>query len=241
MSSSDYPLAPDPALEWTGAKRDYDLIREFAIALVAVALLTVLFAALFSSPDAKPVTIARWANAAPRDFVATALSELDGTSGTAAYGPPYTHAKGASQNIIGGISLERAVGVHIPIDPAQTFVLDPLSIPAQSNPPLAAALNAYHLASTAEQQAWASAYAKGLDHATFAGRNIGLPTGRYGPDATLMASLLTQARSGGLDGALIASSRFYQTDYTKPILSSPTGATSKHRQQSNTCSAASGE
>lgn len=218
MSSAEYPLAPDPALEWTGAKRGYDLVKEFAIALVAVALLTVLFAALFSSPDAKPITIARWANAAPHDFVATALSELDGTSGTAGYGPPYTHVKGASQNIIDGISLQRAVGVHIPIDPAKTFVLDPLSIPAQSNPPLAAALNAYHQAPTAQQQAWTSAYAKGLDHATFAARSIVLPAGRYGPVATLMASLLTQARSGGLDGALVSSSRFYQTDYTKPIL-----------------------
>ena len=218
MSSADYPLAPDPALEWTGAKRGYDLIKEFVIALAAVALLTVVFAALLSSPDPKPVTIARWANAAPQDFVATALAELDGTSGAAGYGPPYTHVKGAGQNIIGGISLERAVGVHIPIDPAKTFVLDPLSIPAQSDAQLAAALNAYHLASTAQQQAWTSAYAKGLGHATFAARTIMLPAGRYGPVATLMANLLTQARSGGLDSALIAGSRFYQTDYTKPIL-----------------------
>jgi len=218
VSSKEYPLAPDPALEWTGAKRGYDLVKELVIALVAVALLTVLLAALFSSPDAKPVTIARWANAAPRDFVATALSELDGTSGIAGYGPPYTHVKGGGQNIIDGISLERAVGVHIPINPAKTFVLDPLSIPAQSNPPLAAALNAYRDASTAQQQAWTSAYTKGFDHATFAPRNIVLPAGRYGPVATLMANLLTQARSGGLDGALVSTSRFYQTDYTNPIL-----------------------
>ena len=108
MSSADYPLAPDPALEWTGAKRNYDLVKEFVIALLAVALLTVLFAALFSSPDAKPVTIAGWANAAPHDFVATALTELDGTSGTAGYGPPYTHVKGASQNTSAGVYTEGA-------------------------------------------------------------------------------------------------------------------------------------
>ena len=102
MSTAAYPVHPDPSVEWSGAKRRYDLVKEAVLALVAVTLLTVLFAALFSSPDVKPVTIAQWATIAPRDFLTTALSELDNTSGVATYGPPYTHVSGAGQDILDG-------------------------------------------------------------------------------------------------------------------------------------------
>ncbi len=34
----------------------------------------------------------------------------------------------------------------------------------------------------------------------------------------MMAGLLTDARSGGLDGALISTNRFYQTNFTKSLL-----------------------
>ena len=81
-------------------------------------LLTIGLALVFSSPDDKPVTIAQWATAAPKDFLATAVSELNGTSGVATYGPPYTNVPGAGQNIIGHLSIERLLGVQIPIDPA---------------------------------------------------------------------------------------------------------------------------
>ena len=40
----------------------------------------------------------------------------------------------------------------------------------------------------------------------------------------MMRDLLAQAQSGGLDGALIATSHFYQTDYTKPLLFFSDGA-----------------
>ena len=42
--------------------------------------------------------------------------------------------------------------------------------------------------------------------------------GNYGPLPTMMGALLTFAQSGGLDGALLTSKQFYQTDYTKPLL-----------------------
>jgi len=218
VSSSEYPLAPDPALEWTGAKRHYDLVKEFVVALIAVAILAVVLAAVFSSPDEKPVTIAGWANAAPSDFLATALSELDGTSGTAGYGPPYTSGAGASQNVIGGLSLQRLVGARIPVNPAKVFIFDPLSVPAQSDPRLAAALRAYVAAPGAQQQRWTDAYTKALPRIRFKAGAPVLPSGSYGPVATLMSGILNQARSGGLDGALISTGRFYQSDYTKPML-----------------------
>ncbi len=220
MSVEGYPRNPDPSVEWTGAKRPYDLIKEATIALVVVSLLTVLLAALFSSPDDKPVTVSSWATAAPKDFLTTALSELDGTSGVATYGPPYTHVAGAGQNIIGHLSIERLLGVQIPIDPAQAFVLGPLSIPAQTSLPLRAALAAYRLAGSARQQSWDTAFGKGLAAAQF--RNGALvrpfPPGAYGPVPILIENLFAMARSGALDGALISTSRFYQTNFTKALL-----------------------
>jgi len=198
VSAAEYPLAPDPSVEWQGAKRRYDLVKEAVIAFVAVLGLAVLFSVLFSSPDVKPVTIAQWAAADPRNFLATAASELDGTSGIASYGPPYTHVAGAGQNIIGHLSPARIVGVRIPIDPARAFVLSPLAIPAATNPRLASALRRYEHAPPATQQAWAKA--------------------RGGPVPVLMANLLAMARSGALDGALISTDRFYQTNFTKALL-----------------------
>jgi hypothetical protein len=217
MSAADYPLAPDPRVEWQGAKRRYDLVKEAVLALVAVSLLTVLFSLLFSSPDEKPVTIARWAAVAPKDFVATALSELDGTSGVATYGPPYTHVAGAGQNIIGGLSIQRALGVQIPIDPARAFVLGPLAIPAQTDPALAQALLAWNRATPVARMAWATRYAKAVDQGAVVGR-LNLSPADYGPVPTLMANLLVMARSGGLDGALNQTGQFYQTNFTKALL-----------------------
>jgi Cytochrome b subunit of the bc complex len=214
----DYPRSPDPAVEWSGAKRQYDLIKELVSALGVVVLLAVVLSALFSSPDSKAVTAARWANANPTDFLATAVTELDRSSGTATYGPPYTHTPGAGQTIVDSLSLQRLVGVHIPIDTAKAFVLAPLSIGSKNNPPLAAALAAYDSASPAQRRTWTSAYTKALDTVSFRGGAPVVAPGNYGPVELLMRDLLAQAQSGGLDGALIATSHFYQTDYTKPLL-----------------------
>jgi hypothetical protein len=212
VSAVPYPQHPAPALEWTGAKRRYDLVKEAVIATVAVTLLTVLLALLFSSPDVRPVTVSQWATTAPKDFLQTAVAELDGTSGVATYGPPYTHVAGAGQNILGGISIQRALGVQIPIDTEKAFVLDPLAVPAQANPRLAAALGEYRRAPAARRQAWTAAFTRALDRGSFA-HSAGV-----GPVGVMMADLLQMARSGGLDGALISTDRFYQTDFTKSLL-----------------------
>jgi hypothetical protein len=218
VSAVPYPRHADPAVEWAGAKRPYDLVKEATIALVAVTVLTVAFSLIFSSPDVKPVTVSDWASNAPSDFLATALSELDGTSGVATYGPPYTHVAGAGQNIVGHVSIQRAIGVQIPIDPAKAFVLDPLSIPAQTNPRLAAALTAYRNASPEQRQAWTSAFGQALAHARYLPGAIALAPRRYGPVLVLMDNLYAMARSGALDGALVSTNRFYQTNFTKSLL-----------------------
>ncbi len=217
MSAPGYPSAPDPGVEWQGAKRRYDLVKEAVIALVVVTVLSVGLAAIFSSPDVKPVTIAQWATADPGDFLSTAVSELDGTSGVATYGPPYTHVAGAGQNIVGHVSIQRTLGVQIPIDAARAFVLAPLSIPAGSQPLLAAQLSRYERAPKAQQRAWAQQFATALAHGAVAVR-VRQDPARFGPVPALMSELLLMARSGGLDGALLSSSHFYETNYTKALL-----------------------
>lgn len=202
---------------WTGGWRRYDLVKEFVIALVVVLLLTVALAVVFSSPDDKPVTIARWAGADPKDFLTAAVSELNASSDVAGYGPPYTNASDAAQRI-GPLCLACLPGVRIPVDTAGEFVLAPLSQQAPNDPALAQALTQYTSASAAQRTAWTDAYSKALDHATFSDGQPTLPPGDYGPVRDMLSALLVQARGGGLDGALLATSQFYQTDYTKPIL-----------------------
>jgi len=215
MSAPKQP-SPDSAV-WKGEYRRYDLVKEFVIALVVVSLLTVLLAAVFSSSDKKAVTIAQWSRSDPTDFVTTGLSELDGTSTTAMYGPPYNHTSGAGQKI-GPISLQRLAGVRIPVDAPTDLVLRPLETLAPDRPDLRSALGTYQAATSAKQQHWADAYAKALAHAQFRNGQLNVPPGDYGPVSPMMAGLLGFARSGGLDGALVTHAQFYATDYTKPLL-----------------------
>ena len=77
--------------QWRGAYRPYDILREATIALGVVLALVILLSILFSSPDLPPRTIKWWSRSAPVDFVATATTELDGSSTTGGYGPPYNH------------------------------------------------------------------------------------------------------------------------------------------------------
>jgi hypothetical protein len=74
---------------------------------------------------------------APADFLATAGTELDGSSLTASYGPPY-NVNGTPQSE--WFAPASWAGVPQPIDAAQTFVLGPLATAAPTDPALAAAL-----------------------------------------------------------------------------------------------------
>jgi hypothetical protein len=205
----------DEGQKWSGRVREYDLVKEFVIALVAVSVLTATLAALFSSPDEKQITISTWSRSAPNDFVLTAATELDGTSGTATYGAPYTHTPGAAQKI-GPVSLQHIAGVTHPIDSAQDFVVGPLTgVPADAE--LASALTSWRDAATAQKQAWASAYDDALAKAPD-NDPAKAAAGTYGPVPVMLARLLSMAQSGGLDGALLSQKQFFATDYTKPLL-----------------------
>ncbi len=200
---------PDP---YSFGSRPYDLVKEFVIALVAVLALTFALAAVFSSPDEKPMTIAAWAKADPGDFTTTALAELDGSSATAGYGPPYNTA--ADGQKLGPLALARAAGVTHPIDTAQAFV-GPLASAPQS-PAVTTALSTYNGASADQQTKWTNAYSDALTKAN--GDPTKVAAGDYGPVPVLLGQLLKQAQAGSLDGALLSEGGFYQTDYTLPLL-----------------------
>jgi hypothetical protein len=117
--------------------RRYDLVKEFVIAVVVIGALTVVLAAVFSSPDRKAITLADWANAAPNDVVATATGELAGTTTSAGYGAPYNRVSDGQK--LGPLPLQRWGSVRIPIDSANDLVIEPLSTVA-NDPVLTLAL-----------------------------------------------------------------------------------------------------
>jgi hypothetical protein len=194
----------------------YDLVKELVIAMGAVGVLAVIGAAILSSPDVSPVTIATWSQSDPVDFVTTAAGELAGSTTSAGYGAPYNSA-GPGQSW-GPIAPQSWFGVRIPIDSANSFVIQPLQRASFSNTELGTALSAWQAAAADKQAAWLDAYTKALANATVSDGKVAVATGDYGPIPVMMSNLLGVAQAGGLDGLLVINGRFYQTDYTQPLL-----------------------
>lgn len=199
--------------------REYDLVKEFVIALGAVVVLTIALAAIFSSPDRKAITLKEWANAAPADVVATATAELAGTSGSASYGPPYNNASTGQK--LGPLPLQKWGGVRVPVDSARDLVLAPLrSLTGDSA--LTAALRTWSAASSAQQSSWANKYADAIAAAPDTDP-AKVAKGNYGPVPTLAAKFEATARSGALD-SLINNDAFYPGNQTKTLLLLSDGA-----------------
>ncbi len=221
----------DDTRPWKGSYQPYDLVKELCIAVGIIGLLAVVLTVLFSSPDDRPSTIAQWSHELPANFLTTAATELDGTSGTATYGPPYNHNSEGTQAWI--LRPQKWLGVSHPINAADDFVVKPLET-VPGDPALQSALAEYKTAPAKQKQEWAEAYSKPLgEYATAVEENktppatvsVNSSTGTVtvqasgaGPVPTMMASLLSLAKSGGLEGGLVTSSQFFQTDYTKPLL-----------------------
>ena len=211
------PAAPqDDTRPWTGRYAPYDLIKELCIAVGVIGLLAVVLTVLFSSPDDKPSTIAQWSRQQPVNFITTAAKELNGTSDTAEYGPPYNHNSGSVQHFL-FLHPQRWLGVSHPINTADDYVIDPLrTIPG--NPTLAGAVSEYQAAPEKTKKAWGEAYAKPLEeYETAVEEKKALPktvaldasSGAVtvnapgaGPVPAMMTGLLGLAKSGGLDGSL---------------------------------------
>ena len=203
------------ARPWKGPLRHYDIIKEATVAVVVAAVIAVALAAVFSSPDQRPVTIRQWADAQPAGFTQIAVSELAGTSNSATYGPPFNHGR-ASVQWLGPISPQELFGVAWPVHPARSFVLDPLST-LPPTPGLTAAIHAWNSASAADKAAWTAAYNRVVGKLDL---TASVPTRVQGagPVPELLSSLLGMARSGGLDAALVTHGSFYSSDYTNPIM-----------------------
>jgi hypothetical protein len=200
---------------WTGATVRYDILKEGTIAAAVILALTIGLAGLLSSPDVPPVTVASWVQAAPADFLATAASELNGTSETATYGQPY-NTNAAPQKIL--FAPANWTGVRQPINTAQVFVLMPLARAAPTVPTLAAALSRYSAASSAQQLTWATNYGNAVTKVTFSNGIPVVPAANDGPVPVMLATELVLARSGGIDADLLAQQPFFGTDFTKPLL-----------------------
>ncbi len=220
----------DDTQPWKGRYYPYDLVKELFIAVGVIGLLAVVLTVLFSSPDDKPSTIAQWSQQKSGDFVTAAVKELDGTSPTAEYGPPYNHAADGQHAAF--IYPAKWLGVSHPIDTEKDFVVGPLeTIP--NAPTLTAALAQYKAAPEKQKKEWAEAYAKPLEETATAEEEKKTPpntvsesnglvivksSGNAGPVPVMMSSLLALAKSGGVDGSLLTGKQFFQTDYTKPLL-----------------------
>jgi hypothetical protein len=221
----------DDTHSWKGRYYPYDLVKELAIAVVVIGLIAALLTVLFSSPDEKPSNIKQWSQQKPVDFVTTAVQQLDATSPTAEYGPPYNHNSGSVQHFL-LLHPQRWLGVSHPIDTERDYILNPLHSVTQS-PALRAALVQWEAAPEQQKKSWGEAYAKPLEETATAeeekkkppgtvtesnGQVEVKPSGDAGPVPAIMSATLLLAQSGGLDGDLLTSRQFYQTDYTKPLL-----------------------
>jgi len=206
---------------YSGVKmRNFDILKELVIMSVIALILVVALAGVFSSPDEKALTLKSVATSDPLGFTTVALSELSGASGIADYGPPYNNASGSVQ-YIGPVSPQKIVGVSIPIDVAQVYVMGPLATLQSES--VKSALTTYRNASADQQASWASAYADALDKADGtldANGHLNVAhDAKFGPLPVLFDALIDLARGGGLDGYLLTvDGKFYQTDFTKPLL-----------------------
>jgi hypothetical protein len=194
----------------------YDLVKELALALGGIAILVVILAAVFSSPDVPPVTIAGWAQNDPVDFVTTATAELSGATTSEGYGAPYNNAGG--EQSWGPVAPQVWFGQRLPIDSANAFVMQPLKYASVGNADLTKALDTWSSATADQQTGWLKNYTDALSSATVTDGKVTVTDGDYGPLPVMMGNLLSVAQSGGLDGLLLVNGRFYQTDYTQALL-----------------------
>src|SRR5215469_14449089 len=135
---------------WRGRTRRYDILKEGAVATLVVGALTLVMAGVLSSPNVPPVTMRTWGKVAPVDLVYTAATELNGTSGTATYGPPYNNGTNGVQQV-GPVNWQKVAGITQPINAAKDFVLIPLASLAKTTPALATAVSTYNAATPAER------------------------------------------------------------------------------------------
>ncbi len=221
----------DDTRPWTGGYQPYDLIKEACIAVGVITLLSIVLTVLLTSPDDKSSTIGQWSHELPVNFMTAAATELNGTSGTATYGPPYNHNSPGTQAWI--LRPQKWLGVSHPNNTAQDFEGKPLET-LHNDPALQTAVAEYKAAPEKQKKEWADAYAMPLEEYAKAEEEkktlpstvsvdsstatVTVKASGAGPVPTMMSGLLSLAKTGGLEGGLVTSRQFFQTDYTKPLL-----------------------
>jgi hypothetical protein len=205
------------AAPWRGPTRRYDILKEGTVAVVITSALVLLMAGLLSSPDLPPLSVQTWAKASAADFVGTAAAELDGSALAASYGPPYNNGTAAVQQV-GPVNWQKLFGVTQPFNAAKAYVISPLSQLAATTPTLARALSTYTSASSAQRLSWATAFDKAMVSGKVPFNNGNLAVPAAGPVPVMMAFELKMAQAGTLDADLLAQTKFFGTNYTKPLL-----------------------
>ncbi len=204
---------------WAGPERRYDIVKEFTIALLVISVLAVALSGLFSSPDEKALTFKGWATSASDNFYSVTVAELAGTTESAGYGPPY-NSNGDAIKLLGFFTPGKWMGVRIPVDAANDFVITPLK--TQDQPAdVQAALSVWTAAGADQQTTWATTYDTAIQDTAATDGAIHLDqvkSGDYGPVPALAKGLTSMAASGALDGILMGQGGYYQTDYTKQVL-----------------------
>ncbi|MCL5236730.1 MAG: hypothetical protein M1353_02635 [Nitrospirae bacterium] len=202
---------------WIGPLGRYDLITEGIIAMLVIAVLVVGLAILFGAPLVPAVSFQSWAQADANDFVKTTLAELAGTSGSATYGPPYNNGTDNVQSL-GPLSPQAWVGVRMPVNPPQDFVIAPLTAYAPLNRELQNALQQWNSAEALQRQRWSlNAISSTVN---LQGVKVALTgQGDTGPIPTLLSAMLALAQSGALDSQSInAPGNTYSMNYSKALL-----------------------
>jgi len=196
----------------------YDLIREGLIVFIVLAVVIIVLAMLFGSPDYPAVRGEDVAQRQPIAYLKTSANILAGNSSIQGYGPPYTANSGNAQQLL-GFAPAAWLGVTIPINPPEDLILKPLARVALLNDVVAGALRTYRAASSNQQQSWLKAYLAALDKATVANGQVQVPAGEYGPVDKLMKGMLNLGRAGLLEGALESGVRLpYALDFTRSLL-----------------------
>jgi hypothetical protein len=234
---------------WTGPERSYDLLVEGTIAVIFVAVVSIVAAIIWGSPDAgltypggpkSPAGTAfsaqYWDKNDPADLATTAVAELQGTSTTAGYGPPFT-TSGAAQEVAGiqpAVIAKYIFGLTLPINTANDFVLAPVSqISAPYSPSVARAIDTYRAAggdfapgaaaanlASPRQLTWLGNFAKALSvkSAKITATSIQVPPGNYGPVPVIITAELQAAHNGSLDGYFERSQQQLSTNNYKATM-----------------------
>jgi hypothetical protein len=198
--------------------KSYDLLREGLIVFVVIAVLVLVFAIIFSSPDYPTVKAVDVARLQPVAFLKTAAVTLGDDASVQYYGPPYTPDDSMAQDII-GIRPANLWGVTHPVNARQDFIMATLQRVAVVSDTVAAALAEHNAALANVKRTWLINYRRALDSAKVVGDSVVLPGGDYGPMPVLMNGLLALGRAGLFEGALNDNPQIpFTLDFTRSLL-----------------------